>query len=281
MGRTTADPDPVVGLRGKDEAEHLDFLRDFAALQLEMALRWASRDGVALSTSIVERTFLVCLTPWHDGQLWDYRPEHPAQDGPWQAFLAQADAAALAGAGIGELGQLLPDPSDRVPRDLAALDDPVSGLAAWPSSLRADADGAPMSGLLTQPGEDPAALDFHIANNRYPESFLADPRWLAGDLLALADVAQEHGFTALGTTSWLNENPRWLAAFPQAWSLRRSGDYDIGPHLGCWGQVLTSRQTLAPAAVEHLRATGEFRYRMRTSWAWLDEVRRSAAEKAG
>lgn len=254
----------------KTPAEHLSFLQDLAALKIAASVRWARDESRPVSAVLVERTFLVNLTVWHDGHIFDYVPEHPADEQGWHEFLRTADRVVGSGGGEADIVALLPDPSSRVERDLADLHDPVDGLAAQPSSLRADVAGEAMS----IPGAPGRWLEIHMANNRYPLSFLARPEWLDEDLARLVAAAGEGGFTGLATTSWLNDHPAWLAHFPDVWRQRRIGGQPIGPHLGWWGQVLTARQTLAMGPAEVLRRTGRFRYQMLTSWASLQELAR-------
>lgn len=260
--------------RRKDAAEHEQMLRDLSALKVGYALAWAGRHGEPVSKAIRERTFLANLTPWHQGDAFDYPPAQPAQYQPWQEFLGAADELQLAGAGETEILALLPDPAPRVERDLAALHDPETGAGAQPSALRADLGDPPATDLPgVAPGQaHPRAVMFHIGNNRYPRSFMEQPQWLADDLIAMASAASAAGFDALFTISWLNDNPRWLGAFPASWTAHRGPAFEVGPHLGSWGQLLTGRLTVSRQVAARLREHWRLPYQMRTAWAPISEI---------
>ncbi|MGV1006186.1 MAG: hypothetical protein ACOYEV_15780 [Candidatus Nanopelagicales bacterium] len=248
----------------KSDAEHYQFLRELSELKVRFALRWVADDpGTSLPEALAQRTFLVNLTPWHDGAVFDYAPEHPADEPAWEAFLAAAGAAESAEAILA----LLPDPAPRVARDQAELHDPQAGLAAQPSPFRWGEHE-----VMELPAGAPLTMGFHIANNAYPHSFLADREAVHRAIRELALTAREKGFAAVGTFSWLNENPAWLTHFPPAFANHICLDGEVGPHLGTWGQLLTARQTLNHKLARQLLETGRFPYRLRATWAPIDEV---------
>lgn len=263
----------------KSESEHLTFLRGLSALMVRFALDWSkSHPGTSFRQALTERTFFVNLGAWHRGEIYDHPEVEGANLTAWESFLARAEAEALSPRADAEAAilSLLPPDTDyfapRVGRDLAELHDPVRGLAARRGCLWTFA--VPEALSLPENPDAPRTLEFHIANHRYPESFLRDPDSIRAELRALSLRARDLGFQAIGTRSWLNDVPAWLDCFPQVWSDRRTvRDFDaVGGHLGCWGQVITARQTLSRHAEAFLRKHGRFEYAMRASWMTVDEA---------
>lgn len=261
----------------KTDEEHVRFLKGLSALMVRFALDWASHHpGTSFATALTERTFFVNVGAWHRGELYD-NPEVEGDDlRAWQTFLAQADALApLPDAEAAILG-LLPPEKDyflpRVTRDQEELHHPQRGLAARTGCLWTFAN----PGALELP-EDPTAprvLEFHIANHRYPGSFLKAPDEIRGEVKALALKARSQGYPAIGTRSWLNDLPAWVRCFPTAWDQRltpRNFD-EVGGHLGCWGQAVTARQTLSSHADQFIRQNGRFEFAMRASWMTVEEA---------
>ena len=165
------DPTP------KTDAEHLVFLKTLSALHVRFALDWAAaHPGTGFGRALAERTFFVHLGVWHRSEIFD----NPHVDGDdraaWETFLARAEA--LAGRPDAEqaiLALLPPDETyflPRVARDQEDLHDPVRGLAARTGCLWLTKVPGTM---VLPPGEGaPKILEFHIANHKYPGSFLKD-----------------------------------------------------------------------------------------------------------
>jgi len=261
----------------KTDDEHLNFLKGLSALMVRFALDWTTRHpGTTFTQSLTERTFFVNLGAWHRGEIYD----HPEVEGDdvlaWQTFLARAETLATRPDAEAAILALLPPEEvyfrPRVARDQAELHHPVKGLAARKGCLWTFADPGALA-LPEAPGT-PKVLEFHIANHRYPGSFLKDPDAIRGELRSLALRARSLGYPALGTRSWLNDLPTWRDCFPPVWETRMTGqDFDaVGGHLGCWGQAVTARQTLSSHADQFIRGHGRFEFAMRASWVTVEEM---------
>ena len=110
-------------------------------------------------------------------------------------------------------------------------------------------------------------LGFHIANDRVPNSFFDDPDHIRDCFNRLLDVA-ELDFHAeyIGTSTWLNSVPKWLALFPQEWRDNLGEpDTDVRWHYGFWGQFINARGAFNERAAAVLRTTGKLPYYPRHS----------------
>jgi hypothetical protein len=292
----------IRGLKTPDE--HREFLVGLAGLKLNFAFQWYVRHRSESFPDIVgKRTFLLTLLSIHGDGIYEDPQLTDAAKAEWSARLAEwtglaeagfrsldatgggaepgaerlaAAAAVFEAAALRRLEPAARWFDGRVGRDLEELHGP-RGLAARPSpfwyrppSAEHPAEDLPWSGGRR------VALDFHIANNRYPDSFLRDPDYARAELRVLAAAAREQfGLEYLTTYTWMNGLPKWLALFPPAWTERRFTDPDedgVGGHLGTWGQVITARQTLSASAAAALRATGRFAYAMSASWCSAAEL---------
>lgn len=261
----------------KTDAEHLTFLKELSALKVNFALAWARRHpGTAFSRALTERTFFFNLGAWHGGHIYD-NPEPTAEGArAWADFLSRADGLSTQPDAEAAILGLLPQDEayfvPRVARDQAELHHPERGLAARSGCLWTFANPS----TLSHPRLDKALrlMEFHIANHRYPDSFLKEPDAVRAEVVALAHRARSLGFDGIGTNSWLNDLPAWVACFPAVWATRRTpaDDEQVGGHLGCWGQVVTARQTLNPKAAAFVRTHGRFELRTRASWLRVEDL---------
>jgi len=261
----------------KSDIEHRQFLEQLSALKVHFALRWCeTHPGTSFSQALQERTFFVNLGAWHRGEIYDHPEVEGADRAAWKAFLDAADRVPPHSLEAEhEILALLPSGDQyfapRVARDQAELHHPTKGLAARTGCLWLTREPGTLA-LPEQPGA-PRVLEFHIANHRYPSSFLKEPGAVRGELRALALRALDLGFEALGTRSWLNDLPAWRDLFPPVWRERLTPRVEaVGGHLGCWGQVITARQTVSSHAEAYLRQHGEFELAMRASWMTVDEA---------
>lgn len=111
--------------------------------------------------------------------------------------------------------------------------------------------------LLLTP-ERPDVLGFHIANNRQPYSFFDDMEYVKECFNKLLDIAEEKfGVSKIGTGTWLNNHPKWLALFPEEWHKNMNPpNTEVSWHYGFWGQFITSRGTFNAKAAAKVRETG-------------------------
>jgi len=128
-------------------------------------------------------------------------------------------------------------------------------------------------------GNGRRTLTFHIANFLSPESFFDYPGYVRDSFRRLLDIA-EKDFHAdhIGTGTWLNSLPKWLAYFPQEW-LDNMGpqNRDVKWHYGFWGQFLTARQTLNYKYAQILRSTGQMPYFPKSSVCTIQAMREKIA----
>ncbi|MBQ6470685.1 MAG: hypothetical protein IJJ33_01755 [Victivallales bacterium] len=107
---------------------------------------------------------------------------------------------------------------------------------------------------------------FHIANAIAPRSILDEPEYLARCfLLLMRETELRFGARELFTSTWLNEHPGFLALFPAEWHGNMQDRATVDPalprwHFGWWGQLVTGRGTVNPAAERFVRETGCLKY---------------------
>ncbi len=123
--------------------------------------------------------------------------------------------------------------------------------------------------------EEPQRMFFHIANARYPGSLFDDKRDLPENFTRIMDYGEkELKATEISTCTWLNSHPRWLELFPQSWHDQMSEAFELGNHLGTWGQFITARQTFNHKLAGKMRATGQLPFDMKSSWCTIEEMRK-------
>ena len=111
-----------------------------------------------------------------------------------------------------------------------------------------------------------STLGFHIRNDRTPNSFFNDPAHIRECFNQLLDVAERMHAEYIGTGTWLNSLPKWLALFPQEWQDNLSEpDTDVLWHKGFWGQFINARGLFNAKTAAVLRSTGRLPYYRRTS----------------
>ncbi len=113
----------------------------------------------------------------------------------------------------------------------------------------------------------PDMLIFHIANTKSPDSFFDFPEYIRECFLKLLDAA-ENDFQVenIGTGTWLNSVPKWLALFPEEWTANRMPPQtDVYWHYGFWGQFITARGTFNGKYGKILRETGRMPFYPRIS----------------
>ncbi|MCF7854056.1 MAG: hypothetical protein K9N51_04600 [Candidatus Pacebacteria bacterium] len=121
----------------------------------------------------------------------------------------------------------------------------------------------------------PTWCAFHIANAMYPQSIFDDPRHLVDCFETLMDQSEkECGYDTLYTFTWLNSRQQWLDYFPAEWTENLSEpDDNVWDNLGYWGQIITARKTFNRKTGEHIRKTGELRYKPRRSHCSFSAMR--------
>ncbi|MBR2373829.1 MAG: hypothetical protein IKA87_06325 [Lentisphaeria bacterium] len=125
------------------------------------------------------------------------------------------------------------------------------------------------------PNEDGKTLGFHIANDRTPDSFFSDPEHIKECFGKLMDVAEQRfKLVNIGTGTWLNSVPKWLALFPQEWQDHMGEpDMNIRWHYGFWGQFINARGCFNARAAAVLRETGRMPYLRRVSYCSIKAMR--------
>lgn len=118
--------------------------------------------------------------------------------------------------------------------------------------------------------------NFHIANAVAPKSIFADPEYLPNCFMELMDKSEkEYGCDTLRTSTWLDDNPRWLKLFPQEWHDNLSPRTDhVSWNFGYWGQLVTARGTFNEKAGQYVREHGKLRYKCRGSHCLFQAMRK-------
>lgn len=129
--------------------------------------------------------------------------------------------------------------------------------------------------------EPTARVGFHIANAVCPRSIFDNPHYLPACFLALMEHAEAlYGAVEIDTGTWLNENPKWLAIFPQEWHDNLSPRMeDVQWHYGFWGQFITGRGTFNRKMGEYLRRNRRLHYYPRRSFVAIATFRRHLLER--
>jgi len=123
--------------------------------------------------------------------------------------------------------------------------------------------------------ESTAVVSFHIANAVRPRSIFDNPHYLPACFLTLMEQVEAlYGAVEIRTGTWLNENLKWLALFPEEWRNNlQPQNGDVRYHYGFWGQFITSRGTFNHRMGEHMRRTGKFFYYPRASHCTIHAMR--------
>lgn len=123
--------------------------------------------------------------------------------------------------------------------------------------------------------EATAVVGFHIANAVSPRSIFDNPHYLPACFLVLMEQVEVlYGAVEIQTSTWLNENPKWLALFPAEWRENlQPHNHHVRWSYGFWGQFITARGTFNHRFGEHMRRTGEFFYYPRASHCTIRAMR--------
>lgn len=137
----------------------------------------------------------------------------------------------------------------------------------------------PNGSLRHDPAPDagnPELIWFHIANAIRPHSIFEDPAYLPGCFKWLMDSAeQKFKVKMIGTGTWLNSNPKWLALFPDEWFDNLSQPTEaVNWSYGCWGQFISARGTFNAKYGKILRETGKLPFYPRISFCSIAAMRK-------
>jgi len=122
----------------------------------------------------------------------------------------------------------------------------------------------------------PNYCNYHIANAVFPKSIFDDPAYLPQCFMEMMDKGEkDYGYDTLTTSTWLNDNPRWLALFPEEWIANLSPRSEGASwNFGYWGQMVTGRGIFNEKAGRYVREHGELRYKTRGSHCSFAEMRK-------
>jgi hypothetical protein len=258
--------------------ELLDYLVSSTRLMLWFARDWKRKNpGEPFADTIRQRTDIFRRTSLHEDHA-DGSAANKDNLEKWEevvGMIAAIHEETLAAPDSSEFEdrvtvELMPYFRGRIDRDLRDYGNRVDVRNYQCGSLRYN----------LEPAEDGKRIGFHIANACYPESPFADPAYFPRCFLELfTQVEEKFGVTEIGTGTWLNSHPRWLALFPRAWheNLSQPG-VDVRGHYGFWGQFITARKTFNHKLGKQMRATGEFPYATRSSWCLIADLRRHLCE---
>ena len=241
----------------KTPAEHRDYVRAMARISFHFAYRWCqAHPDESIAEAISKRTPL-----FHHALnlLRNEGESHPA----WQDLMARAATVSPEVADAEEFEEIMFGHVREFADERAAM------FYAGSVGVMLPKDWNVRSLKYDPPHEHlpPGYCNFHIANALAPRSILADPKHLPECFLEMMDrTEKEYGYHTLHTNTWLNEEPRWLALFPQEWHDNLGPPSDtVHWHFGYWGQLVNARGTLNEQAAQHVRDGGTFRYLPRSS----------------
>lgn len=242
--------------QAKTPEDHERFLEAMVRISLHAAGR-ERRDGnpKSIGELLAELTHFAQMTDFHQDMIWE-EPKIGDTEG-WNCLMGDLDKAYATSLNLDDfearaLALVKPHMGTRTSKDLEDLSTGRIFVGYGSSCLRAD------------PHSPQGATEFHIANVLYPDSFLSVDGYLPRCLVELAEDSLEAGRTVLFTTSWLNSLEPWLRFFPQEWRDSLGEPiYDLGPHLGIWGQFVTARQTFNERSGASFRKTGRVPFPMR------------------
>ena len=264
----------------KTPEEHERYLADSIRLLLWFGHRWSKDHPAEDFRSILEeRVDIFCKTDLNKTGLYEWAK--PGDDPEWKRMMEQV-LEIKASLGPDEhghfeekaFGVFKPRIKGRIDRDLEA----VNSAEALKAGLK-----GPFWWDKKFLSEEKKAINFHIYNSLYPGSIFKDPLYLPRFFIVMLDESERTmGAKVLSTLTWLNNLDRWNGCFPSEW---KSGmgqpDADVQGHLGFWGQIVTSRQTLNYSVCEDIRRTGRLPYPMIRSWCDFGSMRKHLAEKFG
>ncbi len=250
-------------LTAKTFDEHLDYLLESVRLMLWFLPGWlAAHPEEGFVDALRGRVDIYRKTEVNPAGI---NPQTLHWDDPrWAAMEA---AAALCFA------------DQRAPAAFAAAAFPIFEASVRARAPRDFADDSRLDGYtygsirFDPPAPGERRVSIHIANARQPASLFADPAYLPACLRETMRRAAEYGADELGTFTWLNEHPAWLALFPACWQARMSApNEDIQWHYGYWGQFINARGGFNHKLAAHFRATGRMPYLPRYSWCTFAEL---------
>ena len=127
----------------------------------------------------------------------------------------------------------------------------------------------------------PKLCRFHIYNTVAPNSLFADPEYLKlCFLLLMKECELRFNADTLITSTWLNEEPRWLKFFPEEFisSLTPAHPERLpGMTVGSWGFLYNARGCMNMKYIRQIRATGILPFRSRTGSCSFAAMRRHLA----
>lgn len=251
----------------KTIGEHAEFLREMVKLQLWFVWRWIRlhpeepfRAVIRTRVDIFRKTDLNKGPSKNTATAGDFTlPEWLALEARAERLCADAaDAETFERRAWEEIFRAVVEA--RVERDFAEGD----GLENFQcGSLRYN---------LPKPGQ--ARVTFHIGNRVAPRSIFADPAYLPDCFLQLMDEVERLGVTEIGTGTWLNSYPKWLALFPKEWHDRLTPcAQEVGWSQGHWGQFVNARGTFNTRHGALMRQTGRLPFPNRASWCEIPLLR--------
>ena len=280
----------------KTPDEHLLFLKEFARVQLIFLLhKWTQsvkkEQPMSLTQLAQQHTLLVNCTSFHEGTIFD--PPGCSNPSWWNSYLEEIETyweylkpelmdlpelSQHALTATEEAISLLERENlfaPRVDRDLYDLHH-GNLLRDFEQTCMVPRKLVELSGSNSLGDSSPSGkwLYFEIANAAYPHSFFDNSELLHQSFQVLIHQALEQGAQGITTTTWLNSLPKWVSLFPGCWRENMGqADPEAAPHLGVWGQFISSRQGFNRRSASHFLKTGRLPYPMRTSWCTLDELK--------
>lgn len=269
-------------VRHVTKAEVIDYLESTIRLKLWFVWNWLDgHPGESFDSVIAKRVDLYRRTSFHpihlDGPMQsghpcaEWTPIVETLKGIYELARAQGDVEDFEREGMELLRPFAEARADRDVEDLKAGKDTANYQCG---SLRYN---------LAPNGDNPQRIGFHIANARHPGSPFDDKLYFPYCFMVLMSQCEaKFGVTEIGTCTWLNSHPRWLALFPKQWHDNMGEELsDILWNYGFWGQFLTARKTFNHKLGEQFRRTGKMPYLPKASWCSIEEMRRHLRDSFG
>ena len=157
----------------------------------------------------------------------------------------------------------------------------------YPDSVGVKGPASWKCGSLTydppKPTQPEGWVTFHIANAVGPQSIFDVKDYLPWCFMLLMKEAEiRFGAHELTTGTWLNENDRFLAYFPQEYLDNMSPRPEEPPvpqwHFGWWGQMVSGRGTINTKVEAFVREKGYLPRNCRSSHCSIESMRKHLKE---
>lgn len=252
----------------KTHQQHQDFLYSMIRLKLWFTAKWKYENPQETIADIINgRTLIKNYTSFNSADLNADLAKAECSGG-WSDLVSsltelyhrlkpRGDYASFEQVAFDQLKEFI---DERIERDLHLFNACYSSEASRSDScffFTNEIDHSPEAEYLTNNfGNGGYFMRCHQWNNRYPESYLADPELFRKWLIKLIDDTESCGAIGIYGTGWMNLFPIFSRQFPPEWRKNAIGPiYDIKGNLGCWGQFICPDYSFQHKTAERYRRT--------------------------